>query len=167
MMPVAAVAATTRQGQLLLSALQKMPVSGGSSRAGGAEHAIAHSKGMVIDSATSITGSCNFTKVAEAKNTENLLVITDAPELVTASEGNIRLHAGSAHPYERQAAAVSSGTAPARVNENGAGHGKKKSQRYHLPDCPGYAGMHSASVVGFVSEAAAEQAGYRKAKHCR
>jgi phosphatidylserine/phosphatidylglycerophosphate/cardiolipin synthase-like enzyme len=46
------------------------------------QHAIAHNKVMVIDRATIITGSFNFTKAAEERNAENLLVITDAPELV-------------------------------------------------------------------------------------
>lgn len=40
-------------------------------------HGIAHSKVMVIDGATVITGSFNFTKAAEASNAENLLVIRD------------------------------------------------------------------------------------------
>lgn len=40
-----------------------------------AAHAIAHNKVMVIDQATVITGSFNFTKAAEEKNAENLLVI--------------------------------------------------------------------------------------------
>jgi phosphatidylserine/phosphatidylglycerophosphate/cardiolipin synthase-like enzyme len=39
--------------------------------------AIAHSKVMVIDGKTVITGSFNFTKAAEEKNAENLLVIQD------------------------------------------------------------------------------------------
>lgn len=52
------------------------------------QHAIAHSKVMVIDSATIITGSFNFTKAAEERNAENLLVIKDAPELVKAYEQN-------------------------------------------------------------------------------
>ncbi len=130
------------------------------------KHAIAHAKVMVIDSATIITGSFNFTKAAEEKNAENLLVIKDAPELVKAYEANIRLHAGHAHPYERQAALGSSGAAPVTVSGNGEVHGNKKSKIYHLPDCPGYAGMNPASVVVFANEAAAEQAGYRKAKNC-
>jgi len=46
------------------------------------QHAIAHNKVMVIDSATMLTGSFNFTKAAEERNAENLLVIKDAPELV-------------------------------------------------------------------------------------
>lgn len=82
-------------------------------------HAIAHSKVMVIDRATIITGSFNFTKAAEEKNAENLLVITEAPELVTAYEANIRFHAEHAHPYRRQAAAGSSGTGPVTGSGNG------------------------------------------------
>lgn len=42
-----------------------------------AKHAIAHSKVMVLDGATVITGSFNFTKAAEEKNAENLLIIQD------------------------------------------------------------------------------------------
>lgn len=40
-------------------------------------HAIAHNKVMVIDKSTVITGSFNFTKAAEEKNAENLLIIHD------------------------------------------------------------------------------------------
>lgn len=42
-----------------------------------ARHAIAHNKIMVIDGQVVITGSFNFTKAAEDKNAENLLVIRD------------------------------------------------------------------------------------------
>jgi len=42
-----------------------------------AVHAIAHNKIMIIDGETVITGSFNFTKAAEEKNAENLLVIRD------------------------------------------------------------------------------------------
>ncbi|MEA5114188.1 MAG: phospholipase D family protein [Geobacteraceae bacterium] len=38
-------------------------------------HAISHNKIMIIDRMTLITGSFNFTKAAEEKNAENLLVI--------------------------------------------------------------------------------------------
>lgn len=40
-----------------------------------AAHAIAHNKVMVIDKETVITGSFNFTKAAEEKNAENLLIL--------------------------------------------------------------------------------------------
>jgi phosphatidylserine/phosphatidylglycerophosphate/cardiolipin synthase-like enzyme len=40
-----------------------------------AKHAIAHNKIIIIDQAVVITGSFNFTKAAEEKNAENLLII--------------------------------------------------------------------------------------------
>ncbi|MDH5768733.1 MAG: phospholipase D family protein [Nitrospirota bacterium] len=40
-----------------------------------AEHQIAHNKIMIIDKETVITGSFNFTKAAEEKNAENLLIL--------------------------------------------------------------------------------------------
>src|SRR5712691_6565080 len=97
------------------------------------QHAIAHSKVMVIDSVTVITGSFNFTKAAEEKNAENLLVIKDAPALVEAYEQNIRAHAAHAHPYGRQAAVPSAGTLPATTGVESEIHGNKKSKIYHLP----------------------------------
>jgi len=39
------------------------------------KHAIAHNKIVIIDRETVITGSFNFTKAAEEKNAENLLII--------------------------------------------------------------------------------------------
>jgi phosphatidylserine/phosphatidylglycerophosphate/cardiolipin synthase-like enzyme len=42
-----------------------------------AQHAKAHNKVMIIDGETVITGSFNFTKAAEEKNAENLLIIRD------------------------------------------------------------------------------------------
>ena len=41
------------------------------------KHAIAHNKIMIIDREIVITGSFNFTKAAEEKNAENLLIIRD------------------------------------------------------------------------------------------
>ena len=39
--------------------------------------AICHNKVMVIDGATVLTGAFNFTRAAEEKNADNLLVIRD------------------------------------------------------------------------------------------
>jgi len=78
----------------------------------------------------------------------------------------IRMHAGHAHPYQRQAALRSSGAASVTVSGHGEVHGNKKSKIYHLSTCPGYAGMNPASVVTFATEAEAQQAGYRKARNC-
>jgi phosphatidylserine/phosphatidylglycerophosphate/cardiolipin synthase-like enzyme len=44
-----------------------------------ANHAIAHNKVIVIDGELVITGSFNFTKAAQQKNAENLLLLSDAP----------------------------------------------------------------------------------------
>ncbi|MBZ0154904.1 MAG: phospholipase D family protein [Alphaproteobacteria bacterium] len=56
-----------------------------------AEHAIAHSKIMIIDRETVITGSFNFTKAAEEKNAENLLIIR-SKELAKAYIENWERH---------------------------------------------------------------------------
>jgi phosphatidylserine/phosphatidylglycerophosphate/cardiolipin synthase-like enzyme len=129
------------------------------------QHPIAHNKVMVIDSATIITGSFNFTKAAEEKNAENLLVIKDAPELVKAYEANIQAHAAHAHPYVRRSAAASSSAAPL-AQASGEVHGNRNSKVYRVPGCKGYADMRPASVVPFATEEEAQQAGYRKAKDC-
>jgi phosphatidylserine/phosphatidylglycerophosphate/cardiolipin synthase-like enzyme len=42
-----------------------------------ANHAIAHHKVIVIDGEVVITGSFNFTKPAQEKNAENVLIIRD------------------------------------------------------------------------------------------
>jgi phosphatidylserine/phosphatidylglycerophosphate/cardiolipin synthase-like enzyme len=42
-----------------------------------AKHAIAHNKVMVLDGRVVVTGSFNFTKAAEERNAENLLIIRD------------------------------------------------------------------------------------------
>lgn len=49
--------------------------------------AIAHNKVMIIDGHTVITGSFNFTKNAQARNAENVLII-DSPELAEQYKEN-------------------------------------------------------------------------------
>ncbi len=72
------------------------------------KHKIAHSKIMILDgntpNGTIITGSFNFTKAAEESNAENLLVIKDSLELVTAYNANFDAHMTHATPYERKGA---------------------------------------------------------------
>ena len=65
-----------------------------------AKHAIAHNKIMIIDEAVVITGSFNFTKAAEEKNAENLLVIND-PVLAKKYVENWSSHAAHAEPFHR------------------------------------------------------------------
>jgi len=63
-----------------------------------AKHAIAHNKIMVIDGYEILTGSFNFTKAAEEKNAENLLVIQDAPLAAKYAE-NWRNHLMHSEAY--------------------------------------------------------------------
>lgn len=60
-------------------------------------HPIAHSKIVIVDSATVLTGSFNFSKAAEEKNAENLLVLK-SPELAARYLANWKEHA--AHSYK-------------------------------------------------------------------
>ena len=61
-------------------------------------HAIAHNKIMIIDGRTVITGSFNFTKAAEEKNAENLLVIQDS-KLASRYTKNWQVHASHSEKY--------------------------------------------------------------------
>jgi phosphatidylserine/phosphatidylglycerophosphate/cardiolipin synthase-like enzyme len=62
-----------------------------------AKHAIAHNKVMIIDRATILTGSFNFTHQAEAENAENLVVIKGHPDLIRAYVSNFESHKEHSH----------------------------------------------------------------------
>jgi phosphatidylserine/phosphatidylglycerophosphate/cardiolipin synthase-like enzyme len=64
-----------------------------------ARHAIAHNKIMIIDRETAITGSFNFTKAAEEKNAENLLIIKSR-ELARIYIENWKKHLEHSERYE-------------------------------------------------------------------
>ena len=64
-----------------------------------AVHAIAHNKVMVIDGATVLTGSFNFTESAEDRNAENLLVVRDAAVAARYAK-NWDAHRAHSTPYE-------------------------------------------------------------------
>jgi phosphatidylserine/phosphatidylglycerophosphate/cardiolipin synthase-like enzyme len=63
------------------------------------KHAIAHNKIMIIDKETVITGSFNFTKAAEEKNAENLLIIRNK-DLAKIYIDNWDKHREHSEPYE-------------------------------------------------------------------
>jgi phosphatidylserine/phosphatidylglycerophosphate/cardiolipin synthase-like enzyme len=65
------------------------------------KHAIAHNKIMIIDKETVITGSFNFTKAAEEKNAENLLIIRNKKLAETYLE-NWNKHKEHSERYERR-----------------------------------------------------------------
>lgn len=55
------------------------------------DHAIAHNKVIVIDGRRTITGSFNFTKSAQERNAENVVVI-DGADVAARYTANIRAH---------------------------------------------------------------------------
>lgn len=63
-------------------------------------HAIAHNKIMVVDGRTVITGSFNFTRAAEDKNAENVLILRGNPELAQLYVRNWRAHWAHSDPYQ-------------------------------------------------------------------
>ncbi len=63
------------------------------------QHAIAHNKVIVIDREVVITGSFNFTKAAEEKNAENLVVLR-SKELAKAYIENWQNHKAHSEKYE-------------------------------------------------------------------
>jgi len=64
------------------------------------KHAIAHNKIMIIDRECVITGSFNFTKAAEEKNAENILVIRGDPGLTSKYIGNFDWHLRHSEAYQ-------------------------------------------------------------------
>jgi phosphatidylserine/phosphatidylglycerophosphate/cardiolipin synthase-like enzyme len=63
-----------------------------------ARHAVAHNKIMIIDKETVITGSFNFTKAAEDKNAENLLIVK-SKELAKVYIENWNAHKSHSQEY--------------------------------------------------------------------
>jgi phosphatidylserine/phosphatidylglycerophosphate/cardiolipin synthase-like enzyme len=78
-----------------------------------AAHAIAHNKVMVIDNQRVITGSFNFTKAAEEKNAENLLVIDD-PSVASRYAANFQSHAAHSGVYSKKVPTPKAVVTPAR-----------------------------------------------------
>jgi len=64
------------------------------------KHAIAHNKIMIIDRETVITGSFNFTKAAEEKNAENLLIMRNK-DLVKIYMENWEKHKEHSEKYDK------------------------------------------------------------------
>jgi phosphatidylserine/phosphatidylglycerophosphate/cardiolipin synthase-like enzyme len=65
-----------------------------------AQHSISHNKVMIIDDYLVLTGSFNFTKAAEEKNAENLLLIND-PALAAKYTSNWQAHEKHSETFER------------------------------------------------------------------
>jgi phosphatidylserine/phosphatidylglycerophosphate/cardiolipin synthase-like enzyme len=54
---------------------------------------VAHNKIMIFDNGAVVTGSYNFTNAAQRKNSENLLLLRDSPQLIEAYVKNWELSA--------------------------------------------------------------------------
>jgi phosphatidylserine/phosphatidylglycerophosphate/cardiolipin synthase-like enzyme len=63
-----------------------------------AVHAIAHNKIIIVDGEVVLTGSFNFTKAAEEKNAENLLII-HGQALAAKYQENWEAHRRHSEPY--------------------------------------------------------------------
>jgi phosphatidylserine/phosphatidylglycerophosphate/cardiolipin synthase-like enzyme len=61
-------------------------------------HAIAHNKVIVVDRETVITGSFNFTKAAEEKNAENLIIL-HSKDVAKLYVDNWAIHRGHSQSY--------------------------------------------------------------------
>jgi phosphatidylserine/phosphatidylglycerophosphate/cardiolipin synthase-like enzyme len=62
-------------------------------------HAIAHNKVMVVDGRTVVTGSFNYTRAAEERNAENLLIL-ESPELADYYAKNWQTHLQHSEPVD-------------------------------------------------------------------
>jgi len=139
-----------------------------------AKHAIAHNKIMVIDDATVITGSFNFTTAAEEHNAENLLVIR-SPELAAKYTANWQAHAAHSDPYEGRTegysqthrADAAKPAASATVPVTGGYVASKNSQVFHRPDCKSAAKISEKNLVHYNTREEAIQAGKKPCAECR
>ncbi len=127
-----------------------------------------HNKVMIVDGATVVTGSFNYTWSAEHRNAENLLVIHD-PALAAQYTQNWNSRAARSRPLN---AAASTGAHPRRAAIaavkvlNGPVRGNQRSMIYQWPGCPYYDRISERNRVRFPNAQAAEAAGYRAAKNC-
>lgn len=133
------------------------------------KHAIAHSKVMIIDDATLITGSFNFSKAAEESNLENLLIIKNDAEVVRKYNENWQAHRKHCTPYEgvagpkpgspelrkpRAAASQPAGATTVYATRNG--------KKYHMAGCRYLQGGGTAMTI-----AEAKASGRTACKACR
>jgi phosphatidylserine/phosphatidylglycerophosphate/cardiolipin synthase-like enzyme len=139
-----------------------------------AQHAIAHNKVMVIDGATVITGSFNFTKAAENNNAENLLVIR-SPELAAKYAANWKVHADHSEPYlgrtegysqTHRAAKPADQPQPAVVPTSDGYVASRNSGVFHKAGCESAAKISQKNLVHYATRDEAIQAGKKPCHEC-
>jgi len=124
-----------------------------------------HDKIMIVDGATVITGSFNYTWSAEHKNAENLLVIHD-PALAGQYTQNWNLRAARSRPLAASAEGASPSVQAAPEAAAGPIIGNRRSMIYEWSGCPYYDKIAPGNRASFQNVQAAEAAGYRPAKNC-
>ena len=137
-----------------------------------ARHAIAHNKIMIIDGATILTGSFNFTKNAEENNAENLLVIR-SPELATKYAANWNAHLEHSEQYEakergysetHRAAQVTAPPVAAEVSDGFVA--SKNSAVFHRANCKSAAKISAKNLIRYNTREEAIQAGKKPCHEC-
>ena len=133
------------------------------------KHAIAHNKVMVIDGSTVITGSFNFTKSAEERNAENLLVIR-SPELAAKCTANWNAHAAHSEPYMAPEQGYSETHQTGEVDPVPASQGyvaSRNSEVFHRADCKSALKISPKNLIHYATRDEAIRAGKRPCKECR
>lgn len=132
-----------------------------------AKHAIAHNKIMVIDGATVITGSFNFTKSAEENNAENLLVIRDKT-IADRYTANWNDHLKHSEKYEAKDVGYSEKQASG-TEANAAGRyvSSARSEVFHKANCNSAAKISAKNRVVYSTRDEAIQAGKKPCDECR
>ncbi len=134
-----------------------------------AKHQIAHNTTIIIDGATVITGSFNFTKAAEENNAENLLVIR-SPELAAKYTANWTAHAEHSEKYEGKERGYSETRPPdpAPAAEVSEGYvASKNSAVFHKADCKSAAKISAKNVVRYATREEAIGAGKKPCAECQ
>ena len=98
------------------------------------KHAIAHNKIILVDGKTIFTGSFNFTKAAEQKNAENLLIIEGDSKLYAEYLSNFQEHLSHSEKYD--GLAKSSAPMGKTTDEDGLGGGGTDDDAKPAPAAP-------------------------------
>jgi hypothetical protein len=147
---------------------------------------------MIVDGQTVITGSFNFTKAAEERNAENIIVIDDSAIAAlytqnwnshaahsvaddsktfrhnwpgTQTDPNLLPVAPGSNPQGSGSGVIAGGGATS-APPDGAIVGNRRSHIYAWPGCGTYDTMAPGNRVVFPSAQAAQTAGYRAAHNC-
>jgi phosphatidylserine/phosphatidylglycerophosphate/cardiolipin synthase-like enzyme len=139
-----------------------------------AKHAIAHNKIMILDGSVVVTGSFSFTKAAEEKNAENLLVIRDKA-LAEKYLANWKAHAEHSEPYAGREKGYSETQQPSEEADpimptatpvsNGY-VASKNSEVFHRADCKSAVKISAKNVVRYATRDEAIQAGKKPCHEC-